>query len=777
MRRGFLRSSVGLLSVMVLLSASASADERERVIIRGAKPYGALIAQVRGLGGEVTQQYENVDAIAALVPKDKLTELNALAAGKVTRETQFSVPRPVANDGTSTRRAAGIQTVEAESVQVLNGDALSQVIGTVPNDYSFNNSLIGASALQAAGNLGQDIIVGLIDSGTANNPAVVASIAGSVIGGESFVTGDAVASATSTLNGQHGTWTGTVIASHVIFGFSNNSTLVKSIKLHAPSSITGACPDPPAVAVCGVPLIGVAPGAKIYALKVFPSTSDSTSESTIIAAMDRAITLRRNFNHGVPSVHVSGTGTENDPFVYNSLKIDVVNMSLGGPTLFAGRDLEDQLTTQMLEVGITLAASAGNDGPHAMTVGSPGSGFGSLTLGAASTPAHERILRDLQLGLGAGALYRPFNGIQTAYFSSRGPNADGRTDPEITANGFATLAQGANGGISLVSGTSFSSPTAAGAAALLRKAAPWASAAQIRNALVQGANPHLLADGSGRNDQGRGFLDVSKAQDLLLSGCVSGRIDRSFAFPWVGLNVALSGQGIVDFRNEKFKTRVKNLKPGQVAQFFVPSSDRTDQFTVKVENVTPELPPASQNQLFGDDIFIQATDAPTSFAEPLITFANGFTLGGTFPINNPQTGLVRVAVSGDWTNAGRISADVTIERKKGLQGFPTAVGTVEDGEFLEQDFVVPAGTAQLVVELSWDTNWGHYPTDDVDMYLFDANPANPPNFDGATTDSPERAVIDNPTPGEWAAVINGFTVHGNKAHFVLRATADGVRLH
>ena len=47
-------------------------------------------------------------------------------------------------------------------------------------------------------------------------------------------------------------------------------------------------------------------------------------------------------------------------------------MSLGGPTLFAGRDIEDQLTLAMLEVGITIVASAGNDGFAAMTGGSPG---------------------------------------------------------------------------------------------------------------------------------------------------------------------------------------------------------------------------------------------------------------------------------------------------------------------------------------------------------------------------------------------------------------------
>ena len=79
-------------------------------------------------------------------------------------------------------------------------------------------------------------------------------------------------------------------------------------------------------------------------------------------------------------------------------------MSLGGATLFAGRDIEDQLTLAMLEVGITLVASAGNDGHAAMTGGSPGTGFGSLTVAAANTAVHERVLRDNQFGFGAGEI-------------------------------------------------------------------------------------------------------------------------------------------------------------------------------------------------------------------------------------------------------------------------------------------------------------------------------------------------------------------------------------
>ena len=188
-------------------------------------------------------------------------------------------------------------------------------------------------------------------------------------------------------------------------------------------------------------MVGTAPAAKIYALKVFPSQGGGAPESRIIAAMDRAITLRRNFNNGVPSVPVAGSGTEDSPFRFDSLNIKVVNMSLGGPTLFAGGDIEDQLTLAMLEVGITLVTSAGNDGFAAMTGGSPGTGIGSLTTGASSTPVHERILRDIQfatLPVGIGQLYRPSNEVQTAYFSSRGPTADGRLDPDLSANGFAS---------------------------------------------------------------------------------------------------------------------------------------------------------------------------------------------------------------------------------------------------------------------------------------------------------------------------------------------------
>jgi hypothetical protein len=426
-------------------------------------------------------------------------------------------------------------------------------------------------------------------------------------------------------------------------------------------------------------------------------------------------------------------------------------------------------------------------------------------VGAANTAPHERVLRDVQFGVGTGDLYRPSTATQTAYFSSRGPTADGRFDPELTSPGFANFAQGscrlsatslsaacvagtALAPFSIVSGTSFSSPTAAGAAALLRKGAPLASATHIRNALSKGANPAILGDDSGRNDQGNGFLDVSRSLDLLLMGKVNGRLATGIGSPSVVLNTLLLGVRPIVFWNDKYSAHVTNLKPGQVRQVFVPVDNRTDEFTITIKNLAPEQPPAGQNPLFGDDLFVAVADAPTSFLrERFFDFVGKDT---AIKVPNPQSGLLRLAIQGDWTNAGRISADVVIERKRSLQGLPTAVGTVAEGEMKVIEFDVPAAAANLTVEAFWDKDWGSYPTDDLDLYLVDPNgdlvvdaTGAPP---GSTLDSPERTEVATPLAGTWTALVAGFTVHddghGTRGHrctrpnFLLRAKADGVSL-
>lgn len=794
-RTRFERIAVGLVAslatawVYAAVVQGQSGNDRQGFIIRCTGQCASVAASVRALGGQVTQTYQNIEAIAVVVPAGRGVDLlNISGAENVWKDFQISQPVPIAN------AAVG---VAADSALVIDPNDLARFIGAQPADYSFNNTSINAANVHAAGNLGSGIITAVIDSGTANSP-VVPALAGTVIGGESFVALDPVASATSRRNGPHGTWVGTVIAGHANFLFANTSTLVRSLRIHAPSSViacTAALGCPVTASI--VPMVGVAPDSKIYALKVFPSTADSAPSSRVIAAMDRAITLRRNFNSGMPSTPVSGNGSEDNPFVFNSLKIDVVNMSLGGATFFAGRELDELLTTEMLSVGIAPAVSAGNEGFGAMTASGPGDGVGALGTAAASDAVHERVLRDLQSGVGIGVLYRPTTHTQTAFFSSRGPTADGRFKPDISANGFATYAQGTCGtsavcqagtglaGISLVSGTSFSGPTVAGALALARAAAPAAPAVALRNALIDTANPDVLGDGSGLIDQGHGYLDVGAAIASLQNGQQSLGLDLSTPGRNVRNNIKGLGFTTVPLQHGAFSTHLADLVPGQVAQFFV-ETQVGDRLTVKLTNITPENAPANQNQLFGDDVVATILDAPTSTNQEL--FPQDFIATDRTISVTTSPGIVRVAILGDWTNAGRISADLAIELEHTDRGADTAHGTIAEGQTITVPFVVPAGAKQLHVELSWNDDWGRYPTNDLDLLLRD--PGAKTNTDGSTASSPERVTVQDPTAGTWNVLIQGFSIftsvnddrvaagsrNVDRDTFELRVTIDGVRI-
>ncbi|MEA2695334.1 MAG: serine protease AprX [Acidobacteriota bacterium] len=759
---------VALLSTGVL-----AAEPTHRYVIECSTNCAAITTAVGQIpGARVEYQFQNVSGIVATLPLSAVPAIQSRPdVVNIAKDVLVAAPHPAD------------KTVEAaQGSQVLTASTLPAFSASRPSDYLFNNELIGASTLHAQGITGSGVIVGIIDSGTANNPTQVADIAGSVIGGESFVPAaeDPVLSATSTHNNPHGTWVGTVIAGHAIFLFSANSTLVKSIQAHAPDSVISCavlgCP----ATLAGVPVIGVAPSAKLYALKVFDSLGHGASNARIAAAMDRAITLKKNFDNGVPSVPTNpGCGTtEDNPCVYNSLNIQVVNMSLGGLTLYAARDLEDKITTEMLKAGITVAVAAGNSGPGAFTAESPGTGPGSLVAAAAATPPHERILGDLQFGLGFGSLLFPFNGIQTASFSSRGPTADGRYGVNVTTNGFANFVQSPSGSFSLVSGTSFAAPTAAGAAALLRQKFPTASATKIRNALIAGANPNVLADNPTKIDQGSGFLDIPAAAAKLASGTVSGALPTpGLSSPVVDLNVLPLGITTVNLSGGTFSAHVSNLLPGQVKQFYVRTFDTTDKLTVQVNNLTPALPPAQQNQFFGDDIFLAVLDAPTSAAFDLTPQPGGVFVDGdtTISANNPQSGIIRVALQGSSNNAGAVSADVVISTHQANLGLPTSAGLVKQGAEDVVHFQVPAGKSQLTFQLSWVHDWGFYPTNDLDLIIEDPN--GNVNAAGATLNSPERVTVSNPVAGTWTARIQGFQINqgivNNQDFWTLNVRADG----
>ncbi len=729
------------------LSAQSADSSVERVLIRTPKPYKNVVSRIEGLGGKVTIQYKYVNAIAAEIPRRAMDSVRAIVGpNMITKDVMIELPRDSQalhpeKSMTATGNANDFEAESVEGVAVTNAGVPSDA---QPNAYRVNNSLMNVSGLHAGGNNGLGVIVAVIDSGIRPGRPHL-TLDGSVVGCEDFV-GDALGCSNNGNNG-HGTFVAGMISANVNFVFGP-SAFRTSVLTHCP----GCFLNPPLNTT--LPMIGSAPRSSIYALRVFgPSGGGPTS--TVLQAVERVIELRELFDAGD---------------VINGRKIQVCNMSLGGATLFAGRDLFDTAVNVMLDKNIVLTVSSGNAGPSSLTAGSPGSALESLTVGAASHAHNERILRDLQFGAGIGSLWRPFSGSQTADFSSRGPTADGRIVPDVTASGLGSFGQGfaaAVNSVSFSSGTSFSSPSVAGVAAVLRQAFPAATARQIRNAIILSANPNLLADGSTELDQGSGFVDAQAAANLLATGTVPNTSEKPKKPKNKVVQNVIRGTLLNPLKNNVFE-RAEGLMPGQRADYLYEVREDTAQVVVNIANFVPGAP---QNALFGDDILLTIHTAKTSAIGEGDYEVSGFTTGGTFVINNPEPGLMRITVNGDTTNASPISADVSIASVMQVTPSQTAKGKVNEGDTVVIPVNIPAGVSQAVFSLSWKNNWSKYPTNDVDMIL--VNPASVANFNGATLNSPESAVVNNPMPGTWFILVNGFEVNTKSDKFDLRVTLDG----
>ena len=103
---------------------------------------------------------------------------------------------------------------------------------------------------------------------------------------------------------------------------------------------------------------GVAPGAKLYAIKVFGKTG-STSDAVVLAALEYA-------------ANPSGNRNPND-------HLDLVNLSLGSPFGMPYR-LYDEAIANIVKIGMLPVVSAGNSGNFPYVVGSPSTSAGALSV-------------------------------------------------------------------------------------------------------------------------------------------------------------------------------------------------------------------------------------------------------------------------------------------------------------------------------------------------------------------------------------------------------------
>jgi subtilisin family serine protease len=143
-----------------------------------------------------------------------------------------------------------------------------------------------------------------------------------------------------------------------------------------------------------------------------------------------------------------------------------------------------QAANMAFDRGILLINSAGNSGNEPWYyITAPSDGEHVLCIGAIDS------LGDL------------------ASFSSHGPSADGRTKPDIVAQGFHTALINSVGQVSRGNGTSFSCPLVTGMAASLWSAFPEKSNVEIYEAIIYCSSQYFNPD----NDLGYGIPDFEKA--------------------------------------------------------------------------------------------------------------------------------------------------------------------------------------------------------------------------------------------------------------------------
>ena len=190
---------------------------------------------------------------------------------------------------------------------------------------------------------------------------------------------------------------------------------------------------------------GVAPGAALVGIKVLDRRGEGYM-SDVTAGIQWAIDNKSTYG------------------------IDVINLSLGTDVSSNGSDATSLMANSAMADDIVVTVSAGNEGPARYTIGSPGAAADVITVGAMADLGH--------------------GGFSQAYFSSRGPTADNRIKPDISAPGWQIMAAKAGGpGNQYVekSGTSMASPFTAGVAALMRQVNTALSATDIKNTIMSTA--------------------------------------------------------------------------------------------------------------------------------------------------------------------------------------------------------------------------------------------------------------------------------------------------
>lgn len=738
-----------------------------------SQDYTRIVAAIENLGGTVSRTFKYANGLAATLPKTSVASLSGIPGVEEVSLDVMRYPVPTSEERAvpSARPMGGANLEEANNLDevIASGEAFyldnefetmtldPSEIAADPETY-YNYVSMNAGPVWGTGNLGQESLAVVIDTGIYSDHFM---LTGSVVGGVDMSpdVGTPFEGFNLATNHYHGTHVSGILAGHGGIIVPETDLLAQSIEYHSGRTLP---PSPNGGSDKLIPLLGMAPEAKLYGIKVFPHTGAGVPESTIIAGIEHAIDL-----------HVSGTHD-----------VDVINMSLGGGTVFDGRDLEDQTVDYATSVGISVVTSAGNDGPTSMTTGSPGSANTSFTTGAVAHPVNTRVYWDLTYDrLGIGDYLFVDDDPQMAYFSSRGPTSDGRDKPTASAVGVFVLSAyntaSAPQSIAFASGTSMASPALAGITALLNTHGETVGASpyDYKQAVIAGSTP---LPGYEAFEQGAGFTDATAAMRALQNDRNLGEAHPDLRRGYSRRVVKPEGRQIQNVNSKKgFTYKVRNLEPGKADHFYFDLHPNAERITVDITGVDLGDVDIGLNSL---EVYVQSAGrtflsryvdtanvyGDASFViEDMKTTASG-DISGAYLTDMPlMPGYVRVVIENDWTSADDISAKVNIGVDTGNnqnnrnKADETYSGTVETGDSVGF-FPVGFGANGVELELSWMHDWETYPTSDLDMYVvwYDTDGVEHWEFGGATLNAPEKVTIDSPDVAAAYVLIYGYNTNG-----------------
>lgn len=572
---------------------------------------------------------------------------------------------------------------------------------TTAGDYQCPSRMINAERLWEKGIDGKGVTVAVLDSGIdKNHPDLI----GKVVGEKNFVKDDATA---GDLLG-HGTMVAGIIAG------------------------SGAA--------SGGKYKGIAPGSDLLSVKVIDSNGNGRV-SDIIAGIEWAM--------------------------YNGA--DVLSLSLGGLNLGETNPPITMAADKAMDNGAVVCVAAGNRNntkPNGLSTSSTADAAAADSIGLIDASQLDEnddkdvllLLVPILLALPPGLIDSPGDGLKVvtvgasdcdgrvAPFSGSGPTRDERTKPDIVGPGVDVVSTVPPGlekpdyvdvYYARESGTSLSTPVAAGLAALLLQADENLTPAGVKAAMTRGAVKlnNTLGEEYEEYYQGAGRMDADQSHKSLSLGSdlVGVMPDKWIAGRWAYLP---AGKGVyvgLDAGADRPQKKLYALAPGD--------EDSTTNFVFFTDKERGDL----EISVFGSVADWMIVEPLPGSISPNGQKAFGASIAvpeGTAP--GVYTGSIEIRERGESIISIPVTAQVAeeIAIEKGLGNKESSLqGSDWDYYYLD----VPLGTSELEANLKWKG--------DSNLDLFLLSPTSE-YYDGKEKAHSEKAQLENPPSGRWLMAVH-----------------------